>query len=68
MKRKITRAERVAHKLAEIVNDVSLDLDKVGYYLAEQPNVSYNRLVIIAEAAVAEKEAQDVRATHYPLF
>jgi len=68
MKRRITKSERIANKLAEIVNDVSLDLDKVGYYLAEQPNISYNRLILIAEAAVEQKEAQDVRASHYPLF
>ena len=68
MRKRITKAEKVANQIAEIVNDLTLDLDKVGYYLADQPTILYNRLILIAEAAVEEKEAQDVRATHNPLF
>jgi hypothetical protein len=64
-----TEAEKVAIKLAKLVNDVSLDLDDVGRYLAEvAPTVSYNRLILIAEAAIAKKENDEFRTNNYPLF
>lgn len=57
MKKRITPEERVAVKIANLVNDVTIDLDKVGYYLANaMPTISYNRLVLLTEAAVEEKE------------
>jgi hypothetical protein len=65
----ITEAERVAVKLSKIVNDVTLDLDDVGRYLADlAPTVSYNRLILIAEAAIDRKENNDIRIHHDPLF
>lgn len=65
----ITEAERVALKLSKIVNDVTLDLDDVGRYLADlSPTISYNRLILIAEAAIERKEMNNVRFTHDPLF
>lgn len=65
----VTEAEKVAVKLSKIVNDVTLDLDDVGRYLADlSPTVSYNRLILIAESAIDRKEANSVRFTHDPLF
>ena len=62
----LTEAEKVAIKIGKIVNDVTLDLDKVGIYLARvAPNVSYSRLQIIAESAQAERDRQNVRTTDY---
>lgn len=67
MRRKqLTEAEKVAIKIAKIVNDVTLDLDQVGIYLARvAPNVSYRRLQEIAESAEWEKERLNVRTTDY---
>jgi hypothetical protein len=61
--------EKVALKLSEIVNDYNLDLEEVGRYLARvAPRVSYNRIVEIVEVAELEKENQNVRHSHNPLF
>lgn len=62
MKKRVTPEEKVAVKIANLVNDVTIDLDKVGYHLATaMPTISYNRLVLLAEAAVEEKENTYVR-------
>lgn len=57
MARRITNEERVAKKLTDLVNDVTLDLDDVGKYMAYlAPTVSINRLSIVVESAVDERE------------
>lgn len=64
-----TREERTAVKIAELVNDVTLDLDNVGRYLADvAPTISYNRLILIAESAIAKKENDDFTHGIDPLF
>ena len=64
-----TNEEKVAEKLAHIVKDSTIDLDTVGWYLARiQPSYLYNRLRVIAESAEQEREMEDVRRTHDPLF
>jgi hypothetical protein len=64
-----TKEEQVAEKLITIVENVNLDLDRVGVHLARiAPNVSFRRLGIIIEAADYEKEAASVRTSHDPLF
>lgn len=70
MRRKLlTEEERVAIKLAAVVSDLRLDIELIGQYLAEiTPNVSYNRLQVIAESAKYHKEEKYVRETHYTLF
>jgi hypothetical protein len=69
MRRIQTREEKAATKIATIVNDITLDLDFVGIYLARTaPTISYNRLLLIAESAEFEKESVDVRNSHNPLF
>jgi hypothetical protein len=56
-KLQITKEHKVASKISQLVNDVTLDLDEVGKAIANaQPTISYNRLVLLTEAAVAEKE------------
>ena len=65
-KKQLTEAEKVAIKIAKIVNDVTLDLDQVGIYLARvAPNVSYRRLQEIAESAEWEKEKLNVKPEDY---
>lgn len=52
--------EKVAEQLASLVNDVTLDLDQVGEYIARSaPNVTYRRLIEIADAARYEREEKD---------
>lgn len=58
MARRITREERVAVKLTDLVNDVTLNLDDVGKYMSYvAPTVSINRLSLVIEAAIDEREA-----------
>jgi hypothetical protein len=69
MAKRKTEEEKVANVISRIVSDLRLDLDQVGVYLARNnPNVSYTRLQIIAEAAEFEKEMSNVRSNTYPLF
>ena len=67
--KRITREERVAKSLIELVNDFTLDLDSVGRYVAEQsPSVLYNRLDVVADSARQTKEEIYDRLSHNPLF
>lgn len=70
MRRKLlTEEEKVAMKLATVVSDLRLDIELIGQYLAEiTPNVSYNRLQVIAESARYHKEEKYVRDNQYTLF
>lgn len=61
--------EKAAMAIAKTLSPVDLDLDEVGYYLAElKPAIHYNRLIMITESAIQQKENSDVRAWHDPLF
>lgn len=66
MSKRLTEEEKVASNIAKIVSDLRLDLNMIGRYLAwNLPNVSANRLVIIAEAMEYEKETKNVREEYY---
>ena len=55
-----TNNEKVAEKLTMLVNDLTLDLDSVGEYIARSaPNVTYRRLLEIADAARYEREEKE---------
>jgi hypothetical protein len=58
-----TQEEKVANKISDIISDTRLDLDRVGYHIAETaPTSTYNRLLLITEAAEFEKEDRiDIR-------
>lgn len=63
------KEEKIANKIAELLSAVDTNLDDVGFYLANIPNkIHYNRLMIVAESAVAEQERQDDRKPEYTLF
>lgn len=67
--KRITKEERVAKSIIELVNDLTLDLDSVGRYIAEQsPSVLYNRLDTVIDSAQYEKEQMYDRANINPLF
>jgi hypothetical protein len=60
-KKLVTKEEKVAVQLTNILADLRLDLDMVGIYLVRlSPNVIYNRLITLADSAEAEKEDQYV--------
>ena len=65
----ISKEEKIAVKLSDIVNDYTLNLDEVGrYFYRVAPKVSYNRILDIVEVAELERENTDVRNHHNPLF
>ena len=69
MKHILTDEEKAAKKLATILNDLTLDIEQVGRYFARnQRNVSYHRLVEVAESAQYEKEMSDTYNGINPLF
>jgi hypothetical protein len=62
-----TKELKVATKISDLVNDLTLDLDQVGVYLATNNAVTYRRVMDIAEAAQWEKEEryQEVTDDNY---
>jgi len=57
MRRKvITNEEKAVIKLTNILADLRLNLEDVGYHLAFTSDLMYNRLQVIFETATAEKE------------
>jgi hypothetical protein len=68
-KREITDEAKIAIKIGKILDQASLDLDRVGIEMARiRPALYYNRLMIIAEAAAQEQEELSVKHSHNPLF
>jgi hypothetical protein len=65
MRKLKSREEKVAEKIAQLLDSLTLDLDQVGKYIARfLPTTIYNRLLIIAEAAEWEKKEQDEPADY----
>lgn len=62
-----TKELKVATKISDLVNDLTLDLDQVGIYLATNSAITYRRVMEIAEAAQYEKEEryQEVTDDNY---
>jgi hypothetical protein len=58
-KKIITKEEKVAIQLSNVLSDLRLDLDMVGEYLVQMsPTLIYNRLITIADSAEQAKENQ----------
>lgn len=54
---RITKEGRTAEKMAELVNDLTLNLDMVGIYLADlTSSILYNRLFQVFDSARTQKE------------
>jgi hypothetical protein len=51
-----TKELKVATKISDLVNDLTLDLDQVGIYLATNSAITYRRVMEVMEAAQWEKE------------
>jgi hypothetical protein len=64
--RQPTEEQKVAKKLTDLVKNVELDLDEVGKAIGNaHTTVTYNRLLLIIESAVQEKEEQSAK---YSIF
>lgn len=51
------KEDKIAEKITNLLNDVTLDLEEVGKVIATgHLTLSYNRLVLLTESAVEEKE------------
>jgi hypothetical protein len=58
--RGVRKEEKIARKIAQLLWDLSLDLEAIGYYLARATNyVEYCRVLEILESAQAQKEDVD---------
>jgi hypothetical protein len=65
----MSKEEKIAVKMSDIVNDYTLNLDEVGkHFFRVAPKVSYNRVVEIVDIAEQEREAVNDRNHHNPLF
>lgn len=65
----LTNEDKIAIKLAEELDRMSLDLDKVGRVFAHvATNVAINRLEVILDSAVEEKGEMYVRYTKDTLY
>jgi len=65
MAKRLTTEDKVAKQLATIVNDLTLDLERVGISLSEiSHSVSFRRLGLIVE--VAEQERDNKAMADYP--
>jgi hypothetical protein len=57
---RLTKEEKAAMKILDSVNDLGLDLDAVGIYVANISSaVLYNRVIAVAESAVDQKEGKN---------
>ncbi len=72
MKRQQTEEEKIANAIGRQIGNLNIDLERIGQHIARVlPTVIYNRFIVVAETAVAEKEAERERETsrgHYTLF
>lgn len=60
MRNKITNEEKQANKIADILSDLRLDLEMVGYYFGQNVGATlYNRLLIVLERAEEEKNGRN---------
>ncbi len=68
-RQQLTHEQKTAIKLSNLLDSVSLDLDRVGIELARlRPSTSYNRLILVAEAAVDEQEREILKNDTNYLF
>jgi hypothetical protein len=62
---KYTKEGRTAEKMAELVNDLTLNLDMVGIYLADlTSSILYNRLYQVFDSARTQKEYKYSQSYH----
>jgi hypothetical protein len=65
---KPTKELRVAVKMSELVNDLTLDLDQVGTYIATNNGITYRRFQEVAESAKNEREQAWEENNEYNIY
>ena len=59
MRKRITDEEKVAKTLANLISDLRLDLEMLAIYIHQiSPNVTINRILLMADMLKDEKENQ----------
>jgi hypothetical protein len=57
MRKRITDEERIAKRLSDSISDLRLDLEMISLYISQiSPNVTINRILLMAEFLKEEKE------------
>lgn len=62
---RVTKEEKVAEKLIELMSDIRLDLDLIGMYLAKVANKSFFLRAERVFQSSEETLTVDVRENHY---
>ena len=57
--KKQTKELKAATQIENLTNDLTLDLEQVGVYLAGSQNVTYRRVMEIMETAKYEREEKE---------
>jgi len=61
-KHELSEEAKVAKSIGKLISDVNLNLDEVGRFLGQlRPMTNYNRMILVAEAAVDEVEKENGR-------
>jgi hypothetical protein len=64
-----TNEEKAAKKIAAVLSDFTLDLEKVGYHIARSnPYVLYRRSVEVLEAAEFQEDTVEQNRIGYDRF
>jgi hypothetical protein len=64
-----TNEEKAAKKIATVLSDFTLDLEKVGYHIARSnPYVLYRRSVEVLEAAEFQEDTVEQNRIGYDRF
>jgi hypothetical protein len=55
----MTREEKVAVKIADVMSDLRFDIVDIAFYLAQlSPRVTVNRIILLGEMLEHEKETR----------
>jgi len=59
MRKIVTDEEKVAKRLSDMISDLRLDLEMISLYIHQMsPNVTINRILLMAEILKDEKESK----------
>jgi hypothetical protein len=59
MRKVVTDEEKVAKRLTDSISDLRLDLEMIALYISQiSPNVTINRILLMAEFLQEEKEGR----------
>jgi hypothetical protein len=57
MRKVVTNEEKVAKRLSDMISDLRLDLEMISLYITQlSPNVTINRILLMADFIQDEKE------------